>query len=276
MEVECPMEYSPAVDSVNQAPRWGSHLRQERISVTRKRSRKAPEAAQVSGMAPDVCRVIEAVCRSISLHEIELPDTFFPAHLPVALIDAIFRPRLRYEEGTVPMAERYCRHFGIARRRTNRWKPPPADGQERLGALVRHYDELGVEGMASEVFQIRHHLPEATVSRVEHVLYAAHALRRIGIEVLQDVWTRSFVEIDDALRSLPDIDECTARRLMMYTGSDDFVQGDVYVRSFVASAIGRKTISAAQAEALVQSAAYEMILSPRFLDREIWRYGVSR
>ena len=63
--------------------------------------------------------------------------------------------------------------------------------------------------------------------------------------------------------------------LLMYTGGEDFVLGDAHVRRFVASAIGRRTVCAAQAEDLVRQSAYELILSPRFLDREIWQYGVS-
>lgn len=61
---------------------------------------------------------------------------------------------------------------------------------------------------------------------------------------------------------------------MMYTGTDDFVLGDSYVRRFVANAIGRRRVSAARA-ALVRSAAYELVVSPRLLDREIRKFGVS-
>ena len=63
--------------------------------------------------------------------------------------------------------------------------------------------------------------------------------------------------------------------LLMYTGDEDFVLGDAHVRTFVASAVGKRAVSAPQAEALVLAAAYELILSPRLLDHEIWRYGVS-
>ena len=61
----------------------------------------------------------------------------------------------------------------------------------------------------------------------------------------------------------------------MYTGGDDFVLGDAHVRHFVARALDRSTISSDGAETLVRSAAYELILSPRFLDREIWLYSLS-
>ena len=223
----------------------------------------------------EVRQVVDAVCRSVPLVRAKLTDEFFPAHLSVALIDAVFRSRLRHGERPAPIAERYCRHFGIARRRADRWEPPPIDEQETLGDTLRRYDELGVDGMAKEVFQSLHRFPGTKLTRAENVLRTAEVLRDIGIDVLQDVPARRPAEIGDALRPLPGIGECTVRMLLMYAGEEDFVLGDAHVRRFVASAIGQRAVSAAQAEELVRGAAYELILSPRFLDREIWQYGVS-
>ena len=220
-------------------------------------------------------QVIDAVCRSIPLHAVELADEFFPAHLPVALIDAVFRSRLRHGERPAPIAERYCRRFGIARRRADRWEPPPVDEQETLGDLVRRYDELGADRVASEVFQSRHRFPGAKTTRAVSVRDAAKALQGVGVDVLQDVPARRPAEIHDALRPLPGIGECTVRMLLIYTGEEDFVLGDVHLRRFVASAVGRRTVSTARAEDLVRRSAYELIVSPRSLDHELWRYGVS-
>ena len=58
---------------------------------------------------------------------------------------------------------------------------------------------------------------------------------------------------------------------LMYAGNDDFVRGDDYVRQFVANALGRTEVSAAKAEGLVRRSAYELVLSPRYLDDQIWR-----
>ena len=218
---------------------------------------------------------MDAVCRSLPLDGVELTDEFFPAHLPVALIDAVLRSRLRHGERPAPIAERYCRRFGIARRRVDRWEPPPVDEQETLGDLVRRYDELGADRVASEVFRSRHRFPGAKTTRAESVRDAAKALRHIGVDVLQDMPVRRPAEIHEALRPLPGIGERTVRMLLMYTGDEDFVLGDVHLRRFVASAIGRRAVSAARAEDLVRQSAYELIVSPRLLDLEIWRYGVS-
>ena len=130
--------------------------------------------------------------------------------------------------------------------------------------------------MTNEVFQTRRRFPGTKIKRTENVLSAARVLRRIGVDVLQDVPIRRPAVLDSALQSLPGGGECTVRRLLMYTGGDDFVLGDSHVRRFVANAIGRRTVSAARAAALVRSAAYELVVSPRYLDREIWRVGLAR
>ena len=221
-------------------------------------------------------QVIEAIVRAIPLDSLDLPDEFFPAHLPVALIDAIVRSRFRQGESSVPISQRYCRHFGIARIRADRWSLPPAREQESLGDLIRRYDELGPDAIASEVFGIRQRRSGQGSTSAANVLRAATVLRNIGIDVLQDMSARPADEVHEALGSVPGLDERTARRVLMYAGSDDFVRGDAHVRRFVARALNRTTVSPADAEALVRDAAYELVVSPRLLDRAIWRRGLSR
>ena len=221
-------------------------------------------------------QVIEAVVRAIPLDSLDLPDEFFPAHLPVAVIDAIVRSRFREGESPAPISERYCRHFGIARIRAERWSFPPAREQESLSDLIRRCDELGLDAITSEVFGIRRHRSGPGSTRVAHFLSAATVLRNIGIDVLQDMSARPADEVHEALESVPGLGGSTARRVLMYAGSDDFVRGDALVRRFVARALDRTSVSPADAEALVRDAAYELVVSPRFLDREIWRRGLSR
>ena len=220
--------------------------------------------------------VMDAVFRSIALQELDLPDEFFPAHLSVALIDAIFGSQYRSRELSMPAATRYCRYFGIARSRDNRWKSPPANEQETLGDLIRHYDELGLDTMTIEVFGIQCDFPEQKVTRATTLLDAAKLLRSAGIDVIQDLSARRPDELGEALQAVPGIGEQTVRRLLMYTGCDDFVCADVHVRRFVASAISRRSVSPERATALVRGAAYELIVSPKFLDYRIWQLGLSR
>lgn len=218
-------------------------------------------------------QVVGAVIRSIPLSYLKLPDEFFPAHLTVALIDAILSSRRWRGDAPAPGADRYCRRFGVARVREDRWRLPRVAEQETLSDLIGRYEELGVDRMADEVF-LAPRFSDTTSTETEVVLRAAQALKSTGICVLQDVLVRPPGEIAGALRSLFRGDGCTIRLLLMYTGDDDFVLGDDHVRKFVADAIRRRTVSAAQAVALVRSAAYELVLSPRFLDREIWKLGV--
>ena len=96
--------------------------------------------------------------RVVDLHDAELGDEFFPAHLSIALIDAVFTPQLRYKE-VVPIIERYCHHFKLCRVRTDRQSLPPVDEQETLTNLIDHYEELGPGGMQEEIFKSRYCSP---------------------------------------------------------------------------------------------------------------------
>ena len=221
----------------------------------------------------DFRRVVGAVRRSISLADVDLPDEFYPPHLSVALIDAVFRPSLG--EGTVRVLERYCSRFGISRLRTEQWETPPPDAQEPLGFLIRHYEELGVEAMVREAYLPSGPPGPASSRDAETILDAARALRGIGIEVLQDVSRLGSDEIEYALRTRAGTSESSARRFLMYTADDDFVRSDLPVRRFVAHALGLQAVSAVRARKLVRGAAHELIVSPRFLDYRIWMFGAS-
>ena len=209
----------------------------------------------------------------MSLADVDLPDEFYPAHLSIALIDAVFRPRLG--AGVVTVLERYCSRSGITRLRTEQWKTPPPDAQEPLRTLVRHHEELGMEAMAREIYLPSGHPDPAASRDAEAVLDAACALRGIGVEVLQDVARLGSDEIEYALRTRAGTSESSARRFLMYTADDDFVRGDLPVRRFVAHALGVQAVSAVRARKLVRGAAHELIVSPRFLDCRIWMFGAS-
>ena len=211
---------------------------------------------------------------SIISENAELGDEFFPAHLSVALIDAVFNPRLRYKTMVVPIIERYCRRFGLRRMRTARQNLPPVEEQETLRDLIGHYKEYGLEYMKEEVFDARYRSPGTDITKAENVLLAAAELQKIGIDTLQDAHEASlerFGEIKNALIKLHGIGERTINMFLMYSGNDDFVKGDVHVCRFVEKALGRK-VSAAEAEKFVKEAAQELKISPRILDYKLWEY----
>ena len=226
--------------------------------------------------ASEVRKVAEAVGRCILFDAAELPNEFFPAHLSVAIIEAVFRFQPESEEQSSQVAQRYCRRFGLARMRRSKFELPPVDEQETVADLIAHYDELGEAGMTNEVFATSCRFPGTAMSRAEAVVEIAQALRHIGVDVLQDVQHRS-VQVLDAVRSgVRGSVGSMSRLLVTYAGDDDLVVADDHVRRFVAEATGHRTVSASWAARVVCQTAYECVLSPRHLDYRIYRYCAQR
>ena len=219
-----------------------------------------------------VRQVVSAVGRSIDLRGAELSKEFFPAHLTVALIDAVFNPQLRYDR-VVPIVERYCHRFGLSRLREKGSGLPPMDRQESLSDLISRYEDLGLDGMR-RVFQARYRSPGTRMLKSDNVKHTAVALQRAGIEILQDMQSRHPDQIKRVLCPLHGIGERTVRMLLMYTGNDDLVKGDVHVMRFVSNALGRSA-TAEQAEQLVTDAARELGVAARLLDLKIWEFGAN-
>ena len=220
----------------------------------------------------DVRQVVSAVGRSIDLHGAELSEEFFPAHLTVALIDAVFNPQLRYER-VVPIVERYCDRFGISRLREKGSGLPPIARQESLSDLIGRYEELGLDGM-QKVFRSRYCSPGTRTLKSDNVKHTAVALQRAGIELLQYMEASKPDQIKRVLCPLHGIRDRTVHMLLMYTGNDDLVKGDVHVMRFVSNALGRR-VQAEEAEQLVADAARELGVTPRLLDLKIWEFGAN-
>ena len=221
----------------------------------------------------DVGRIVNHVRRLINLRNAKLSDEFFPAHLSIALIDALFTPQLRYYTHVVPIIERYCGRFNLRRSRSDRTRLPPVDEQETLTDLIDHYKALGPGGFQEEIVRSRYRSPGTKILKSENVKRAAIKLRGIGIETLQDAQSKSAYKIKCALRPLSGIGDRTIHMFLMYAGDDEFVKGDVHVCRFVATALQRQRVSAEEAERLVGSAASALGIAPRLLDYEIWKYG---
>ena len=221
----------------------------------------------------EVRQVVSAVGRSIDLRGAELSKEFFPAHLTVALIDAVFNPQLRYDRIVVPIVERYCNRFELSRLREKGSGLPAMDRQESLSDLIGHYKELGRDGMR-RVFQARYYSPGTRVLKSDNVKHTAVALQSLGIEILQDIQSRPPEQIKRVLCALHGIGDRTVHMLLMYTGNDDFVKGDVHVMRFVSNALGWK-VQAEEAEQLVTDAARELGVAPRLLDLKIWEFGAN-
>ena len=159
--------------------------RQRTLASLWPREETHPPLTSISGAravgVSGVRQVVEAVGRCISLDATELPEEFFPAHLSVAIVEAVFRIQLEPQAQSSQVAQRYCRRFGLTHRRRNMFELPPADEQETVADLIAHYDKWGVEGMVNEVFETSFPLPETTMCRADTVLHTAQALRNIGV-----------------------------------------------------------------------------------------------
>lgn len=224
-------------------------------------------------MRKEVCQVVYTVRRLIDLENAELGVEFFPKHLSVALIDAVFTPRLRYEIHVVPLIQRYCRHFGLERTRLDRQRLPPIEEQETLKDLISHYQEYGLDRMQEEVFSASYCSPGTSITKAENVHRAAVELRNVGINTLQDAAGTHPEMIKCALRPLKGIGSATIHMFLMYVGNDDFVKGDVHVCRFVARALCREKVPPNEAEGLIREAARELCIAPRLLDNVIWKWS---
>ena len=227
------------------------------------RNRK-PGTPIESALEREVRQVMRAVSAYIPGAMEPLPAAFFPAHLTVALIDAVFGAGSDGDED--PAAARYCRHWGLARTRPDPWAPPPVDAQETLGALVERYARLGADAMAQTMGRDGDFVPGTRGRRSARVLRLARALRSQGVETLQDMQAMRPAELGAALPLGVELDGGAVLRLLSYTGGDGFVWADGAVRGLVARALGRGTVPAARAAYLLRRAAWELALSPRALD----------
>ena len=224
----------------------------------------------------DVRRVVHRVRSLIDRNGTKLGEEFFPAHLPVALIDAIFTANREYAL-VVPIVERYCQRFSLNRVRRDRTTLPPVGDQETLSDLIGHYETLGLDELQETVFRVRWPAhPSTKMLRSENVRRAAVTLHDIGVETLQDIQSRRPDEIKCALKPLRGIGDQTIHMFLMYVGHDDFVKGDVHVRRFVAEALDRPRVSAKEAERLVGSTARALDVAPRLLDYGIWNFERER
>lgn len=226
-------------------------------------------------MRNEIHCVVERVKQLGLLENAEMGDEFYPAHLSVALIDAVFTPRSHYELHVVPVIRRYCGHFGIERSRPGRGRNPlpPTHWQETLEDLASHYHDYGFDRMREDVFKARYKSPGTEIFKSDNVYHAAGELMKIGVNNLQDAASTHPDEIKKSLCSIKGIGAATAHMFLMYCGRDDYVKGDVHVCAFVAEALGTKKVGPREAEQILIGAAGEIDIAPRALDYAIWKYG---
>lgn len=231
-------------------------------------------------MTAESRKLAEAVRRKIIHLPDKLGDEFFPAHVTVALIDAVLTSNLKYESHVVPRVKKYCDHFSLERIRADKNQLPKIEDQETLSDLIEHYEH---EDMTALLGQFKSYIGNEDGYRkyrlkAEIIHCVALELRGIGIETLQDVSASCAESIKCALKPVDGIGLATIHMFLMYTGRDDFVKCDRHVCGFVENALCRSNIDPREAEELVKEAAVELAelglasVTPRLLDYAIWLY----
>ena len=232
-------------------------------------SRRQPEE-----MPPEkVDAVVCAVCKMIPSINEGLPEEFRPAHVTVALVDAVFNPRLRYIETVVPIVEGYCRYFKLKRTVSPECWPPPRESQQKLKTLLDQYRGPGKKKMRTCVFGKNFRSPGTMVYKSDNVLECAKALHDLCIDTIDDVRAKTPKSVKKALTGVKGIGPATAHMFLMYCGRDDYVKGDVHVCQFVAEALDDEKVRPCDAEELVAAAACRLNVTPRALDAAIWTLG---
>ena len=131
------------------------------VSTSSGRALTSGYCCSVMSRCPLDCHlVMRTIRRLIPFESIELPGEFFPAHLSVALLEAIFPSREGHDDQGTRAAMRYSRRFEIAYTRTDRWELPPAEEQETLSDLIGRYTELGEDRMAEMLFPTDQRCPK--------------------------------------------------------------------------------------------------------------------
>ena len=232
-------------------------------------SRREPEE-----MPPErVDAVVCAACKMIPSVNEGLPEEFRPAHVTVALVDAVFNPRLRHIETVVPIVERYCRYFNLKRTvSAERW-PPSLKSQQNLRALIDQYRGPGKNKMRTRVFGKDFRSPGTMVYKSDNVLECAKTLHGLYIDTIHDVRAKTPESVKKALTGVKGIGPATAHMFLMYCGRDDYVKGDIHVCQFVAEALAVEKVRPCDAEELVAAAACRLNVTPRALDAAIWTLG---
>ena len=170
----------------------------------------------------DLDKLVRAITNEFSLDDPNLPDAFFPAHLPVALIEVVFATRPTEPQASQGASAAFCKYFDLECHRADRWHTPARGDQYTISRFILDCRSLESEAMERAVFGAPSTFPGTDRSRAQVVGDAAEALRDAGVEVLQDVRDRLPVFIEKVLGPVGDGSELV-RWLLMLSGTDRFV-----------------------------------------------------
>lgn len=232
-------------------------------------------------MNPDISRLEEAVLK-LSPERAQLSASYFYAHLPLAMADAVFSIGVRYSQ-----CQNAVHHFA-KRMDWEIYRKTETDYLDRnqqhtVREMLKAFTETN--DPAADLFDNRGYAnPRASKRILKATLLReiATLFCRRGIDVFQDFNGYSDPKaLDQELTSLPAMSRgVILRYLRMLAGDENQVKPDRMILRFIGAALSRevKPDEAVQliretADLLKRSGYYNM--NPRVLDNFIWRHQSS-
>jgi hypothetical protein len=228
-------------------------------------------------MLPGEIEQIVLHCKSVlDLREAHQVDEFHYASLPLCVIDAVFSIGVRYGS-TENVVRRFCAYFGIPR--LSESGRPAISDQMSMREFCHSYRELGVEGMAREVYcNLQRTSTRNGILKAEAALRFGQALCDHKVNYFQEVErVLGRPEFERQIQAIPgQRSGISLRYFYMLAGSSAYVKPDRMVERFIRTAIGRTLKPEELHHALVavcqQLTGDYPRLTPRALDHVIWTY----
>jgi hypothetical protein len=186
--------------------------------------------------AVDVSHLAALIRAEIPLQDLTLGEQYRYASLTLCIIDAVFATGVR-REAAENVVHRYCEYFAVPRLRGEAPAAP-----DTVTALVRRFEELGVEGMADTVFRNRQRTSTQNgILKAEAVRRFARELRDAGVED----FSTALAHVDDdsldmRLKRIPG-QHVSIGAFWMLAGTESCAKTTPAVYQFVRQKLGRRT-----------------------------------
>ena len=186
-------------------------------------------------MTVDCTKVAQRAKALLRLEGAALDREYHYNSLSLCVMDAVFSIGVRYES-VQAVVRRYCEYFRLVQYRPEQSAVPAKASQEALSALIRHFDDLGLERMTSDVFVNRQRTStKGGILKAEAVWKFASALRSHRIDYLQDIGgTLPSAAMQRAIGLIPGQSSgISLQYCWMLAGSDELIKPDRMVLRFL-------------------------------------------
>jgi len=224
----------------------------------------------------DIRRITEYCQTNLDLQNVQLDQVYFYQSLPLCVIDAVFSIGVTYRS-TELTVQRFCEHFNLRLSRGE--EVPPREEQLSIQDFIKIYDELGVEGMAEQVYQNHQRTsPRGGILKAEAVLKFSRTLVDFGVNYFQDMGkVMGLPNFEQAIFEIPGQHSgISLRYFYMLVGNRDFIKPDRMIKRFLFAATGENLSDDECQQALLEVCEIlkqdQPALTPRALDNLIWNY----